>query len=52
MVGVEEGKEANPCPECKETFGDFLNAYLTSRLETLGLDAENGVNRMFCNNLL
>ena len=46
--GVEEGKQANPCPECKETFEDRLNAYLTSRLATLGLDAENGVNRLFC----
>ena len=28
---------------CKESFGDFLIAYLTSRLTTLGLDAENGL---------
>ena len=47
VVGVEEGKEATPCPVCKESFGDFLIAYLTSRLTTLGLDAENGLNRMF-----
>ena len=44
---MEEGKEATPCPVCKESFGDFLIAYLTSRLTTLGLDAENGLNRMF-----
>ena len=31
----------------KESFEDFLIAYLTSRLTTLGLDAENGLNRMF-----
>ena len=47
VSGVEEGKEATPCPVCKESFGDFLIAYLTSRLTTLGLDAENGLNRMF-----
>ena len=47
VAGVEEGKEATPCPVCKESFGDFLIAYLTSRLTTLGLDAENGLNRMF-----
>ena len=46
--GVEEGKQANPCPECKETLENHLNTYLTSRLATLGLDAENGVNRLFC----
>ena len=32
---------------CKESFGDFLIAYLTSTLTTLGLNAENGLNRMF-----
>ena len=26
----------------------MYNAYLTSRLESLGLDAENGVNKLFC----
>ena len=34
-------------PVGKESFEDFLIAYLTSRLTTLGLDAENGLNRMF-----
>ena len=44
---MEEGKEAILCPVCKESFGDSLFAYLTSRLTTLGLDVENGLNRMF-----
>ena len=47
VEGVEEGKQAVPCPECKETFEDHVNAYLTSRLASLGLDAANGVNRLF-----
>ena len=38
VADVEEGKEC---------FEDFLIAYLTSRLTTLGLGAENGLNRMF-----
>ena len=38
---------ATHCPVGKESFEDFLTAYLTSRLTTLGLDAENGLNRMF-----
>ena len=45
VASVEEGKEATPCPVCKESFGDFLTAHLTSILTTLGLDAENGLNR-------
>ena len=48
MDGLEEGKQANPCPECKETLENHLNTYLTSRLATLGLDAKNGVNKLFC----
>ena len=48
MDGVEGGKQANPCPECKDTLEDHINAYLTSRLASLSLDAENGVNRLFC----
>ena len=47
VEGVEEGKQAVPCPECKETFEDHLNAYLTTRLASLGLDVANGVHRMF-----
>ena len=47
MEGVEEGKQAVPCPKCKETFEEDVKAYLTSRLATLGLDAANGVNRLF-----
>ena len=38
---------ATPCPVGKESSEDPLTAYLTSRLTTLGLDAENGLNRMF-----
>lgn len=50
VEGVEEGKKvlSAKCLECKETFEDMHNAYLTSRLESLGLDAENGVNKLFC----
>ena len=42
-----KAKNATPCPVGKESFEDFLIAYLTSRLTTLGLGAENGLNRMF-----
>ena len=42
-----KAKNATPCPVGKESFGNFLIAYLMSRLSTLGLDAENGLNRMF-----
>ena len=38
VSGVEEGKQAHPCPECKETFEARLNAYVTSRLASLALD--------------
>ena len=38
---------ATPCPVGKESFVDFLTAYLTSGLTTLSLDAENGLNRVF-----
>ena len=48
VEGVEKGKKAKPCPECKETFEDIYNMYLTSRLDSLGLDAGNGVNKLFC----
>ena len=47
VEGVEEGRQATPCPEYKETFKDRLNAYLTTRLASLGLDVTNGVHRMF-----
>ena len=47
VEGVKEGKKANPYPECKETFEDMYNTYLTSRLDSLGLDAEIGVNKLF-----
>ena len=46
--GVEEGKEATPCPVCKESFEARLIAYLTFRLNSLGLDAEEGTNRLYC----
>ena len=45
--GVEDGKEAPPCKICKETLGDRILAYLTSRLSDLGLDARNGVANLF-----
>ena len=44
VSGVEEGKEPTPC---KESFWDFLIAYLTSRQTSLGLDTENGRHRIF-----
>ena len=47
VSGVEEGKEATPCPVCKESFEARLIAYLTFRLNTLGLDAEEGTNRLY-----
>ena len=47
VSGVEEGKQAHPCPECEETFEARLNAYVTSRLASLALDVTNGVHRMF-----
>ena len=39
VAGVEEGKEATPCPVCEERFEGRLIAYLTFRLNALGLDA-------------
>ena len=47
VSGVEEGKEATPCPVCKESFEARLIAYLTFRLNSLGLDAEEGTNRCY-----
>ena len=47
-VGVEDGKEAPPCKICKETLGDRILAYLSSRLSDLGLDARNGLANLFC----
>ena len=47
VVGVEEGKEATPCPVCKESFEGRLIAYLTFRLNALGLDAQEGTNRLY-----
>ena len=47
VSGVEEGKEATPCPVCGESFDVRLIAYLTSRLTSLGVDAENGTNRLY-----
>ena len=44
---LEDGKEAPPCNICKETLGDRILAYLTSRLSDLGLDARNGVANLF-----
>ena len=39
---------ATHCPVGKEeSFEDFLTVYLTSRLTTLSLDAENDLNRVF-----
>ena len=32
---VEEGKQATPYPECRDTLEDRLNAYLTTRLASL-----------------
>ena len=42
-----KAKNATPFPVGKESFEDFLIAYLTSRLTSLVLDAENGLNRLF-----
>ena len=36
VEGVEDGKKANPCNECKGTLKDKLNAYLSSRLASTG----------------
>ena len=47
VSGVEEGKEATPCPVCGESLDGRLIAYLTSRLTSLGLDAEEGTNRLY-----
>ena len=47
VSGVEEGKEATPCPVCGESIDEHLIAYLTSRLTSLGLDAEEGTNRLY-----
>ena len=47
VSGVGEGKQAQPCPECKETFEARLNAYVTSRLASLALDITNGVHRQY-----
>ena len=47
VSGVEEGKEATPCPVCGESFDVRLIAYLTSRLTSLGVDAENGTNSLY-----
>ena len=47
VSGVGEGKQAQSCPECKETFEAPLNAYVTSRLASLALDITNGVHRQF-----
>ena len=48
VEGVEEGKKAKPCPECEGTSEDKLNTYLLSRLYSLGLDAGNSVEKLFC----
>ena len=45
--GVEDGKKAPPCKECKETIENKIHAHLSSRLTDLGLDAGNGVAEMF-----
>ena len=37
-----------PCNECKGTLEDKLLAYLSSRLTDLGLDAGNGMAKLFC----
>ena len=47
VSGVEEGNEATPCPVCGESLEGRLIAYLTSRLSSLGLDAEEGTNRLY-----
>ena len=47
VSGVEEGKEATPCPVCGESFEGHLIAYLTFRLNALGLDAQEGTNRLY-----
>ena len=47
VSGVEEGNEATPCPVCGESFEGRLIAYLTFRLNALGLDAEEGTNRLY-----
>ena len=47
VAGVGEGKSAQPCPECKETFEARLNAFVTSRLASLAMDITNDVHRQF-----
>jgi len=48
VEGVEDGKKANPCNECKGTLEDKLNAYLSFKLSPIGLDAGNGTAKLFC----
>ena len=47
VSGVGEGKQAQPCPECKETLEARLNAFVTSRLAALATDIANDVHRQF-----
>ena len=46
VSGVGDGKQAQPCPECQETFEARLNAYVTSRLASLALDITNDIDRV------
>ena len=46
--GVEEGKKAIPCNECNGIIEEKLNAYLSSRLSSISLDAGNGTAKLFC----
>ena len=48
VEGMEEGIKAKPCPECEGNLEDKLNMYLSSRLYSIGLDAGNGIERLFC----
>ena len=47
VSGVEKGKEATPYPVCGESFEGRLIEYLTFRLNALGLDAQEGTNRLY-----
>ena len=48
VEGVEDGKKATPCKECKETFEERALAYLLFRLSSIVLDAGNGTAKLFC----